>query len=714
MDDQEFDIRRVLGLLRRQLRLIIVTVVVVLCVATVAIFALKPVYTASALILVDTSRKDLLDPEQQQAAASTDSARVDSEVELVKSETTLMHVVDDAKLITDPEFGVQIGLRAQLLSTLRIAEPAPPSAEEAVQSVLAKLRDAVTVQRRGLTYLIAVQAKSVKPATAALIANAVANAYIRNQIQSKVDGIQASRDIIQGRIADASAAVAASEDALDTFISTNIDTIATDTGRADIASLRNQVETANADRARLMAAADITDKSLATKDWEGVAQSLQSQAVTELEKQRKALADSLTGAPEGSQKAIDLRAQLTAIEANLGTQAQSDLTKLRQQISDSQAKATDLRTQLRTNVLASNLPTGILTGIYGLQQNAEIARNQYQALLARQKDFDAKSYLQVADSRIVSEATPPNEPSFPNPKLILSLAGLAALGLGVGLAFLYENFIGGFTSEGQLESVLKVPVIAAVPRQRPGKKGADTVGQISVADAIPEHPLSIFAEAVRRARNGVGQALRRSGKEKTPGKGTVVMVTSAAPNEGKTTMALSLARAYAGSGLATLLIDCDLRKPSIHRQLGLEPSTGLLEYLQSPTGASLKSIVVADPKSAAQIALGARRSDTATDQLVTGQAFSRLLQAARDAFEIVILDTPPVGPVVDGLYLAPQADVIVFVARWANTSQQDAKAAVAALTEAKNVGTEVLAVLNQQDGSKASYKYRYAGYYSEA
>ncbi len=192
------------------------------------------------------------------------------------------------------------------------------------------------------------------------------------------------------------------------------------------------------------------------------------------------------------------------------------------------------------------------------------------------------------------------------------------------------------------------------------------------------------------------------------------MVTSAAPNEGKTTLSLSLARTYALSGRSTLLIDCDMRKPSVHQHLGLEPSSGLLDYLADEKAAlPLRSIMTTDPASGAQVIVGARPSDYATDHLVTSPAFRRLVKAARENFEVVILDTPPIGPVVDGLYLAQFADVAVYVVRWASTSQQDARSGFNALAEVLPSGTEILAVLNQQDRSRASYRYAYSNYYTE-
>jgi capsular exopolysaccharide synthesis family protein len=714
MINGQFDLRDLLGLLRRRFRMVALTVVLVLAGTSAVILALKPIYTASALVMVDPTRKDLLDPESQFTGTSSDSARVDSEVELVKSPTTLMSVVKDMDLIKDSEFGVKLGLNDMVLAFLRITQPSPPSGDDALQRVMERLRQAISVQRRGLTYLIAIDVESRDPQRAADIANSVAETYIHAQLDSKVTSTLASRNIIQGRIAEASTAVADSERSFDTFIENNIDRISAETGRTDLAALRQRLDNANTTRSNAAALAEMVDSSLKQRDWQSIANELKNEAVNKLVTDRSNLQQSLAGLAEGSQGAINLKAELTKLDAQLADAAQTQLTTLRQRAATAQSQASDVRGQLRSTILDSDLPAEVLTSIYELQQNAEIARSQYQTLLQRLKDLEAQAYLQVADSRIVSQALPPSRPSFPNPPLILSLAGISALGLGIGLAFLVENFVGGFTSEEQLLSIVRTSATAAVPRQRDGKPGA--AENVGIADHIITSPLSVFAEAVRRVRLTLDQALLRN-RTADGGGGScaVIMVSSATSGEGKTTLALSMARAYALSGRSTLLIDCDLRKPGIHWQLGLEPSSGLLEYLVNADDAPpLASIMAVDEGSGAQIVVGSRRSDIATDQLLSGSTFARLIRAARESFDVVILDTPPIGPVVDGLYLVQHADVVAFVVRWASTSQQDVRSAIASLNQAKRPQTEIVAVLNRQDMSRSSYYSKYAGYYSEA
>nr|WP_295884923.1 Wzz/FepE/Etk N-terminal domain-containing protein [uncultured Devosia sp.] len=707
MEETTIDLRSIADLLRRQFRLIAISVISVVLLAGLVTFSLTPIYSASTLILVDPTRKNLLDPEAQMMGTSSDSARIDSEVEILRSDNVLLKVIEAEDLTADASVGVSLSLRERVLTFLRLADPAPPTATEALNQALNNLRNAVSVQRRGLTYLIAVSARSQDPERAARLANAISQAYIEDQVQSKVSSTLASRDILQARIVQAREAITMSEGSFDSFIDTNIERIATDSGRSDLTRIQQQIRQLNQARNDNARIADQVQNSLANDDWETVVASLQSQALSELERQRADLANQLSGTAEGSAVAVDLQQELASIESRLRDTATSEVSALRQSVTDSQTQEDALRQDLRRDILNGSLPPDVLTDIFELQQNAELARNQYQTLLSRVQDLEAQADLQVADSRIVSPALPPERPAFPNRLLIMAVAGVAAVGLGVALAFLYENVIGGFTSEAQLASVLRTRVAGAVPRQKAKSE------KESLANLMVNSPLSVFAESIRRLRATLEQSIRSSGKQSEPGTGHLIMVSSTAPNEGKTTLALALARSYALSGNSTLLIDCDLRKPSLHRHLGIEPSQGLLEFLTSDDSENFNSIISHDTMSSATIIVGARRSDVPTDQLLTGRSFARLIHAARRTFDVVIVDTPPVGPVVDSLYVAPSADAIVFVTRWASTSQQDAKQAVTSLMENKAPNAEIVAVINQQDQTRAAYMRKYGNYYTE-
>lgn len=704
MDETEIDFKAVFGLLRRQFRLIATTMAVVVGVAIITAFALPSIYSASALILVDPRATNLLDPDTS-LNGGADSARIDSEVELARSDNVLVRTIAEEQLTQDREFGASPGFWARMVDTLRPGDAQSIPQEEALHQTLDRLRPAVSVNRRGLTHLIAIEVRAREPAKAALIANGLAKAYIADQLAAKVEAMLLSRDVLEARVTRARDAIVASEAAFDTFITDQTERIAAAGGSANLTATQAQLQQLTATRTRSSDLVNLVETSLDTGDWETIATSLPT-SLGDLGLRYGETLRNLETQTVGSPAETSLRSELTRIEQQLRESTDMQLTALRSSLQEAQAQEEDLRRTLREQILDSNLPPDTLARLYELKQNAELARGQHQTLLSRIQDVEAQADLQLADSRIVSPALAPQSPASPNRTLMVALAGLAGLGLGIGLAFLYENLVGGFTDEAQVEAVLHAPVAATVPLE------ANQPGQQSLADMVVTAPLSAFAESVRRMRVGVQAALGAPPNGSVDCK--VIMVTSTAPGEGKTTLALALARSYALFGQRTLLIDCDLRQPSIHRHLGQNPAHGLFEYLSAGTIGDIDpgSILSRDALTSVTVIVGTQASDQPTDRLLAGPIFQRLIETARTGFDVIVLDTPPIGPVVDDLYIAPLADAAVFVTQWASTSQQEARKSLATLRSALPSKAAVVAVLNQQDEKQRTYGQSYSGYFA--
>ncbi len=719
MDETELDLKALLSTLRRRWRMIAATFAIVVGVALLATFALTPKYTATAQIYIDINAKGLLDSSSDQNSASTASSKVDSEVEIAKSPKILLDVVSKLSLVTDKEFGVKLGLRDQIMTWLGLGQAKLPTGTEALNQVIAKLDRAVSVRRLGLTFLIEVSATSSNPDKSAQIANAVADAYISAQVSSKVENTLKARDVLEGRLTSASAQVAAAEQSFDDYINSNIDTIADQSGRSDVALLRDELKDVVSQNQKQSALADTVQQSISANDWTSLASTLQDQALTELASQRDQLATQIQSAPENSQAQIDLKSELNKLNLKIADYSKTKLTTIRQDVISGEQKTSDLRQQLRTSVLASNLPPTVLTQIYGLQQSAEIARSQYQTLLGRVRDLDAQAQVQIADARVVSPALSPSSPSFPNSRLILVLAGMVGLGLGVGLAFLWENFVGGFTTDAQIENLLHLDVASVIPMHPLTLKNVDRAEIRSPADLMHLAPMSTYAEAIRRLRANIDIALGELGAD-TAGKkrnGRTILVTSAVPSEGKSSTALSLARAYALSGHKTLILDCDLRKPSLHHYLNIEPTSGLVDYFQNDgnSEALLRATIGADTHSPLSAIVSDRNSHVPTDQIVSNPELARLIGKAREIFDVVLIDSPPLVPVVDGVYLAGYVDCVVLVVQWGATAQSIVRQAVQTLRLGAKPQTPVLSVLNQQQGARDRYASKYYYYYgSEA
>jgi len=662
------------------------------------LFTVTPKYTAVSLISIEPNRDVLSESVAALNNTGAISAAVEGEAEIIKSNDVLLALIRTQGLLDDDEFGVTLSNwdRLRNMIGLEVAEEASGTAE--LQSSITRLREAISVRRKGLTYLIEVGVTSSSPEKAANLSNALAREYITRQIQNKVERTIRARDILSRRVSVAKTELEGIEGEVDGFLTDFIDDFVLQTGREDLKALQidldAQTRELEAYRERLAALTSATSG----KAWDRLSDDLVGDATRALLQKRRALNAKLRDTEDGIDAAV-LRAELEALEEDLAEAATDDLRLTRVTVNEFQSSRDSLQQELRTSVLNADLPAGALTDLYQLQQEGGIARSQYQDLLRRLRQLDTLASLQIADATVASQALAPNRASFPRKKLVLALALVLSAGLGLGLGFLNEFFVGGFASEDQLRDVLKARDVISVPAI--SDEGED------VANAIIEAPLSAFSESFRQLKKAVDKSLRG----KTSEGASVVLLTSAVPAEGKSTSGLSLARTYQQSGLRAVLVDLDLRKPSLGSKLGLEQNESLLNFLSGE--AELESLATAahtESASGLSMILGGGRPDVPTDSLMGSKRMRELVAHLRTQFDVIVLDTAPVLPVVDTLYLLDEADAVLQMVRFASTNQRDVRRAFGRITQETREGVETIPVLTMEQQRRGAYYYR--GYYS--
>ena len=698
---ETIDIKDLLSILQRQARLIGVTIFVFLTLAFLFLARAVPLYTATALIEVDPAGRSLLDPQDtQRAAATMADARLESEVEKLRSSSLALDTIRDTELYLTEEFGVSLSLTDRAKQAIGLELPEPPTGLQVVQATLGRFYDAMSVRRRGLTYLVAVSFTSENPTRAAEVANAHAQTYIRRQLDAKVQDALAGRDILRAQLDLAQAQLAATDGAFSDYVNHNLDRLMAESGSVAVENLRDQMTAAAATRVELLQSQTRARAALEASDFDTLANEIGDATLIALTEQRSVLARQIAGKAEGTAEAIDLAAGLAELEARIATEGARAVSQLDASVTGYETAESDLRAQLQTELLSGPLSPQTLTEVYSLQQEAQIAQRQYDTMLLRLREIETQALVQIADSRVVSEALPPRQPSYPNKKLILALALFAGIGGGITLAFAYEYFVGGVTSAIQLGNLLPARVGAVIPRE------ALPADQKTVADKIVNEPMSLIAESFRRLRAAVDRACPDD-----PGKGKVIMVCSSVPAEGKSTTALALARTYAAAGKKTLLIDADLRNPSQHSFIGCEPKHGILDYLLDEVDGD-EAFYDADPKSSLGVMMGRRRSMVPTDAPLQSTTFRDLISNARGALDVIIIDTAPLVPVVDARYIAPLADCAVLCVRHGITKQSELRTSFDQLTDSLRSDAEVVTVLNCYEGRDKTY--RYDGYYGYA
>ncbi len=719
LDTTELDLRAILAILQRQRRLLGATLLVVQGLAVAYLVAATPIYQATVLLQVDGRSSNLLDPTgtgQEQSAIL--NSRVDSEVEILRSDATALAVIERAGLIEDPEFGPQMGWFEKLgvalgleggglLRAIGLGKSATPDADRLVDGTLLRLQDAVDVRRRGLTYLIAISVASEDPDRAASIANAYAKTYIERQVSAKTQATIDARDVLRRQIETAQQELATSETAINSFIEENLARLESETRDPAITVLRSRLTTAKQQQDDLRARMTSAEAAIGTADWTAVQSILRDEAISELARQRDELAAQLNGLEQGSAEAVDLSGELANLDTELAAQANANIRILQEEMTAQRDREGQAQEQLRSLLLESDLSAEMLAELFNLQQSATVARNQYQTLLAREQDLGTLANLQLADARVVSEALAPISPAFPNARLILALALVGGLGLGTLLAFLKEFYIGGVTSSSQLANIMQadVPVTFGILDQV--RVGEDPAGVVLTS------PMSLYAETFRKLRAAIDVGLAEAAAQIDPkGKeaelGKVILICSALQAEGKSTTAIGLARTYAMAGVKTLLIDADMRKPTIGKRLNLTTNDGLISILtreKSEDGMPIETS--RDPSSPLIVIPAGERSSMPTDQLLNDDAFRQLMDLARQSFDLVILDSPPLLPVVDTRYLARFAHAVVHVVRYATTTQGEVREASTAMRQHLRPSAHYIGVLNLEERADIRY-----GYYS--
>ena len=703
--NDEIDLRSLFGVLRRQIKIIVFTTLAAAILALVYLFSVTPKYTATALISIEPNRNIMTDVAAELNNATAMSATVDGEIEILKSNDLIKSLVAAEGLIADEEFGLQPGRFDELRKMLGLSVDQTQDPDKVVRGVVGRVADAISASRRGRTYLIQLSFTSESPEKAAKLVNALAKHYIQSQVQKKIETTLVARDIIAARVVQAKEELELAENQVDGFLGEFTAQYIDQTRRPDLMALENQIAERNATIEALEQSLDLNASGIQARDWNALDQQLLSDASRGLIRQRDELNAKLNTQQDDAELDIDaLRAELAALDDRIAASAADDLSATRRDISAFRTERDEFEQNLRDEILNSDLPPGALTDLYQLQQEGVIARSQYQDLLQRLRQLDSMSELQVADASIVSTALEPSGASFPNKRLTLALGLVLGAMLGTGLGLLNEFVIGGVVSEDQLADLVKVPQAVGVPALNEEKDPKN------VAMGVITAPMSGFAESFRQVKHALESQMIRNGVG-ADGQGKVILVTSAVPFEGKTTTSVALARTLAMAGNRVVLVDFDLRKPSISERLDVEPNDSLLKYLSKELDfESLGKAYGEERESGLSYLVGGGRAKVPTDALISSPRAKKVFEVLREGFDYVIIDSAPVLPVVDTLYLTPYVDAVVMGVRFASTSQRDVTRAYSRITNEMNENTAFLPLLTMEEGQRRK-AYYYRGYY---
>jgi len=715
----EIDLLAVARVLWRRKGLIIGTVLALTAVVAVVTLLLTPKYSASAYIMIDPGQTKIVDAvEAVVAGAMADAATIESEARVLQSRSLADRVIAKLDLEKNPEFNTSLappgildpyvgpakaalsnavaaGKRWIGLGPQQIATEEDPERALRAQVIDNFLGD-LDVSIDGRSRVIAATFSSQSPTTAAKVVNTLADLYIVAQLEAKYDAAKTASQWLNGRLTDLRQQVEASEAAAEKYraehgLIANKDVMISTQEATDVSA---QLALAHSQRAeaeaRLHEMQSVIDKPDGVAATAGVLNSglIQNLREQEAEVQRK-VSDLAAKLGPKHPDLTSAKAELAQIRAKIATEVGKIVEGLKNEVTAARARESSLSASLDSVKGQAGQQNQSEVKLRALDREATASRTLLETFLQRAQETNSQESYQQADAHIVSKADVPQNPTFPKKTLMVTAGFLASTIIGVLVALFFELTDQSFRSEEQLEQVLGLASFGLIPSLK------HSWGKSKRASAyVVQHPASAYVEAMRNLYTG----LRVSNGDHLP---RTVLITSSLPNEGKTTVAASLASLLAAAGLKPIIVDTDLRKPTLHHALGIGLEPGLADHLLKAL--PLESVVQHDKATGIDAIAAGRTVANPPDLLGTDQ-MKQLLARLGETYDTVILDSAPLLAVSDARILVRMVDKIVFLVRWSDTSRNTA---LRGMNQIVAAGDNLAGTMLTMVDFEAYAKYRY-------
>jgi polysaccharide biosynthesis transport protein len=701
-----FDLRQYLNFVWRNWMFIVSVTAFVFLMGVIYLVHATPLYTATTQVLL----------EQHEQAPGLDAvgndgridnySYVENQLAILRSESLLRRVVIKERLA--PPSTKESQAAAQ-------NKDDPASAEGATIDGINRLRGALAVSRSGQAQVLNIAITWEDPVRAAQLANAVADAFVVDQLDARLESAKRASGWLSDRLIELRRQLGDSEEAVATFrkergLTRSGPTVALNDQQ--LADLNSKLIAARTDAAEKKARVDfLADLAAGTKTVDSLPDSFQSTSSvmgalrSKLADASQREADLLARYNSPHPLVVNVEAEKRNIERSIAAETQRMAESVKSEYALAKARLDAVEQSMREATGQGELDNDDTVRLRELERTAAVNKSLFEDFLQKARITDEQSTFRARDVRIIMQAQPGGQ-SFPNTRKVLLIALFAGLWLGVGGAFAMEMLRAGFTTPREVEQALGIPVLASVRQMNKSQLVKDGKN-VPVPFYQMHYPLSPFSESIRTLRSSI----HMSDVDQPP---KVIHVTSARSGEGKTTIAVSLAISAAFAGLKVLLVDADLRHPMASRLFKLEQEKGLVDLL---IGATTADNVLRFHKDLKLTIIPAGSKSLNPPDVLGSERMKALISRLRETFDYVVLDTPPVGPVVDSVIVANLADKTIFVVQWASTPRELVETSIQQLSTHKRVAGVVFNSVNQDHAKKyGGYYYHgksYEKYYSE-
>jgi succinoglycan biosynthesis transport protein ExoP len=680
-----------LGLLRRQYRLILSVALPAMGIGFLYLLTTPPTYTAQAKIIIDMRKGQFFQQQSLLADAPMDSTQIESQILILKSEILATSVIKKLHLIEDPEFiEPEPGLRNVVFGPLfKIFQSDKPKSEsDLMRQAIGTFASRLDAKRVGGSYVIEISFQSHNAMRAAQIANAVAYTYILDQQEAKLRANQRASEWLQDRMKGLRDQALAADRAVVTFKEKN--NIVTAGGKLmdeqQVAELNSQLVAARARTsetlARLTRIESVirADNPNATVDAT-VSDALNSPIITKLRQQYLELVgrQSEWSVRYGAnhQAVVQLRNQIRETRDSIFQELRRLAETYKSDYEIAKQHENKIEQDLSKVTQQSQLTNQAQVTLRELEGSAQSYRTLYDNFLRQHTESVEQQSFPITEARVISEAATPFGKSHPKTLLVLALSIFGGMSLGVGLGLLREMLDRVFRTSTQVEAVLQTSCTALVPlltdpagshlsivhRPVSGPLRPRTIVRDSSAFwTSVESPSSRFAEAIRSIKLSA-DAAELNGASRS---NRVIGFTSALPNEGKSTIGAALGLLIAQVGGRVIVVDCDLRNPSLSRALAPKSDVGIVEVISRQR--SLEEVIWREPTTdMAFLPVGNEPYSYHTSEVLASGLTKKLFDELRMHYDYVIVDLPPLAPIVDVRATMHFVDRYFLVIEWGQT-----------------------------------------------
>lgn len=682
---------------------ILLLVAIVGVLAAILVSRMTPIYKAVGTVLIETKGTPVLSFQMPDAPKEI-SEYLQTQLSLMQSRGVARRVVRDLSLTEHPEFDlrqqpkplIDTGAISRLLSGKEAVEP---TEADVLDFATQRFMDRTSVWVEGKSQLVYLSVSMADNLTAAQATNQLAQAYIEAQLEAKVDMSMTAAGWMNDRLVSLRENLQASEDRLQAFLDAEglVDLNGVGTISANELSLTGD-RMIDARRQRAEAESQYRQvESMGSQGWERLASvpavlghPLIQQFKADQAHARSRVEDLSRRYGDRHPAMVSARSDLNAATASLRQQVEQVVASIERNYQLAVANENSLRASFDENKGRIQDISRKEFRVRDLQRQVEGDRALYETFMTRLQETTATSDLSSTNARIVDEAIPPTEPDAPNGKLIIAVALFLALILGIAQAIIREILDNTFKSSEEVESKLNLPVMGIVPQvQRKLRK--------DVAHLFERNGDKRFCEAVRTIRTNL--LLSETGQTRQ-----VLVVTSTAPGEGKSSVSVNLAFAM-GQLHRVLLIDADLRRATLDKAFDFKAGTpGLVNLIGG--NAKLEDCIHT-VGNVDMIAAGAAPANPL--ELLSSPRFAKLLEVVKGRYDRIIIDSPPSQAVSDAAVLSTQADAVIYVVKSDSTLIPHVQKGISQLQN----GNAPLAgvVLNNVDIEKAKKNGQFRGYY---